>query len=70
MAIEPLISEKELALLTGRSVDTIQKDRLRGFGPPYFKIGRLVRYRPSAVQAWLDAQSRRSTTDPGDGGGP
>ncbi|SNQ47089.1 Excisionase (modular protein) [Frankia canadensis] len=25
-------------------------------GPPYAKLGRLVRYRPSDVRAWLDQQ--------------
>jgi predicted DNA-binding transcriptional regulator AlpA len=63
--LENLLSENEIAQIFGRSVPTLQKDRLRGNGPPYLKIGRLVRYRPSAVQAWLDEHTRQSTSDPG-----
>ncbi len=40
----------------------IQKMRVRGEGPVYRKIGRLVRYRPEDVQAWLDAQATNSTS--------
>jgi predicted DNA-binding transcriptional regulator AlpA len=64
--LEPLIDEAEVSKAIRRSIPTLQKDRLRGNGPPFIKIGRLVRYSPSAVQAWLDDQVRRSTTDPGE----
>lgn len=66
VALENLLSENEISKLFGRSIPTLQKDRLRGNGPPFIKIGRLVRYSPSAVQAWLDDQVRRSTSDPGE----
>jgi predicted DNA-binding transcriptional regulator AlpA len=66
VALENLLSENEISQLFGRSIPTLQKDRLRGNGPPFIKIGRLVRYSPSAVQAWLDDQVRRSTSDPGE----
>ncbi len=64
--LENLLSENEISQIFGRSIPTLQKDRLRGNGPPFIKIGRLVRYSPSAVQAWLDDQVRRSTSDPGE----
>ena len=64
--LENLLSENEISQIFGRSIPTLQKDRLRGNGPPFIKIGRLVRYSPSAVQAWLDDQVRRSTADPGE----
>jgi hypothetical protein len=35
---------------------TLNAWRLRRQGPPYFCVGRLVRYEPSAVRAWLDAR--------------
>ncbi len=31
--------------------------RSRGTGPPYVKVGRLVRYRASDVEAWLQEQA-------------
>jgi predicted DNA-binding transcriptional regulator AlpA len=51
MPIEPLLTEAQVSELTGRCVPTLQKDRLRGTGPRYVKIGRLVRYRPEDVRA-------------------
>ena len=44
---------------------TIEVWRLKGEGPTYTKIGRLVRYRREDVQEWLDSRVRRSTSDPG-----
>jgi predicted DNA-binding transcriptional regulator AlpA len=61
--LEALLDEKEISRLTGRAIPTLQKDRLNGEGPPFVKIGRHVRYQPSAVQAWLDKNTRKSTSD-------
>jgi predicted DNA-binding transcriptional regulator AlpA len=61
--LEPLLDETEISKLLGRSVATLQKDRLRGNGPPFIKVGRLVRYRPSGVRAWLDERIRQSTSE-------
>jgi hypothetical protein len=41
-AIDPLLSDREVATLVGRARPTLQKDRLRGDGIPFVKIGRLV----------------------------
>jgi hypothetical protein len=61
---EPLLDEIEISKIFGRAVPTLQKDRLKGLGPPFVKIGRLVRYRPSAVRvggsdAAVNLRSRR-----------
>jgi predicted DNA-binding transcriptional regulator AlpA len=61
--LEALLDEKEISGLTGRAIPTLQKDHLNGEGPPFVKIGRHVRYQPSAVQAWLDKNTRKSTSD-------
>jgi hypothetical protein len=61
-----LLSERELSRVINRSKYTLQKDRLRGEGVPFVKIGRLVRYRPSDVQTWLaNRPTFRSTSDIG-----
>jgi predicted DNA-binding transcriptional regulator AlpA len=64
--LETLLDEAEVSKVIGRSVPTLQKDRVQGSGPPYIKFGRQVRYRPSDVQAWLDERIRQSTSDQGD----
>ena len=37
----------------GRPVGTLYQWRVRGEGPPAFKIGRHVRFDPDRVRAWL-----------------
>jgi predicted DNA-binding transcriptional regulator AlpA len=62
-----LISDREAANLLALSVKTIRNWRLSGYGPPHFKIGRLVRYRMTDIKTWLKTRERASTSDRGDG---
>ncbi len=41
---------------------TLQRWRLEGVGPKFLKLGRLVRYRQSDLDRWVDAQLRTSTS--------
>jgi hypothetical protein len=50
-----LLTEKQAALRLGCSVALLRKWRLLGKGPPYMKIGRLVRYSEGDLVAFLDA---------------
>jgi hypothetical protein len=62
--LDPLLSEIDVARITGRARSTLQKDRVSGAGIPFVRIGRLVRYRPADVAAYLDALPRcRSTAE-------
>jgi predicted DNA-binding transcriptional regulator AlpA len=61
--LEPLLDEVQVAKLIGRGVATLQKDRVRGTGPRFSKMGRLVRYRPADVDDWISARARHSTSD-------
>jgi hypothetical protein len=66
ISIDPLLTVAQVSNIIGRSVHTLEKDRLDGGGPPYVKMGRLVRYRPADVRAYLAKRVRRSTADPGE----
>jgi hypothetical protein len=55
----------EVAFLTGKSLRTLEAERLRGGGILFLKCGRAVRYRRRDVTAWIAARLRRSTSDPG-----
>ena len=46
-----------VAHLTGQAVITVQQQRGRGEGPPFFRIGRSVRYRLGDVLAYRDANT-------------
>jgi predicted DNA-binding transcriptional regulator AlpA len=52
-APEALLTDREVAGITRRKRSTLQKDRMRGDGIPFIRLGRLVRYRASAVDAWI-----------------
>lgn len=43
------LTEKEVAKMTGRAVQTLRNDRAKRQGLPYYKFGRSVRYRADNV---------------------
>lgn len=47
---------KDLAARLGVSEQAVRHHRMRGYGPPSFSVGRLVRYRLADVEAWEAAQ--------------
>ena len=49
--------EKRLCALLGISSVTATKWRAKAKGPPFIKVGRLVRYRHTDVDAWLRANT-------------
>jgi predicted DNA-binding transcriptional regulator AlpA len=50
----------------GLSPSTLEKFRLTGNGPPYLKAGpKIVVYRQEDLDAWLEGNRRRSTSDNG-----
>lgn len=54
MDLPNFINEEKLSDLTGKSISTLQQDRWRGIGVPYYKIGGSVRYSKTDVQNYLD----------------
>jgi excisionase family DNA binding protein len=55
-AVEDLVSPKEIARRLDVPVGTLEYWRQVGEGPRYFKVGRLVKYRPEDVHAWLESR--------------
>ncbi len=60
-----LLDQAELACYLRRSEAWCERMRWTGAGPKFVKVGRKPFYRLSDVEAWLDAQTRASTSDPG-----
>lgn len=42
------------------TADRLEKLAVKREGPPFSKLGRYVYYRPSELQAWLDAEWTRN----------
>jgi len=59
---ERLINEIEAAELLCQSVRTIQKWRVTGYRPQFYKIGRSVRYRWREIVEWIDDRRRSHTS--------
>ena len=56
-APEKMMTLADLSELLGVPVGTLYGWRYRGEGPPGDRIGRHVRYRRSAVDAWIESQA-------------
>jgi excisionase family DNA binding protein len=62
---EPFVDTGAIARRLGVSVSYLDKMRLTGDGPPFYKFGRSVRYRISEVDEWAEQRRRISTSDAG-----
>jgi excisionase family DNA binding protein len=50
------VSQKDAAVLLGISKRTLENYRVRDVGgPPFHRIGGLVRYKVADLRAWIDA---------------
>lgn len=59
------IRTRDAARYVGLSHRTLEKLRVTGAGPEYFKMGRAVVYAISELEAWLARNRRCSTSDTG-----
>jgi predicted DNA-binding transcriptional regulator AlpA len=58
LAAGNLLTDTEVAVLCGCAVATLRNMRWRGEGPRFVKLGgRMVRYRPADVQAFMDGKA-------------
>ncbi len=64
---ENLLNEKQAAKVLTVGTRVLQSWRVRGFGPTFLKLGRLIRYKQSAIDSWIEGQVRQSTSDKGEG---
>ncbi|SIN99056.1 DNA binding domain-containing protein, excisionase family [Rhodovulum sp. ES.010] len=56
------ITETEAADYLCQSVRTLQKWRVSGAGPAFYKAGRSVRYRRADLRDWAEARRRQHTS--------
>jgi hypothetical protein len=62
---ERLLNEAEAAEWLGLEPATLRRWRWAGTGPTFRKIGFAVRYTPDDLRTFIEAATRRSTSDPG-----
>jgi predicted DNA-binding transcriptional regulator AlpA len=54
--MDALLTPKEVSELLSVPIATLYSWRYRGFGPPSFHIGRLLRYPADELSAWIEEQ--------------
>lgn len=55
---DTLMNTEDAAKYVGCTVDHLARLRMKRQGPAFFKHGALVRYRKSAIDAWITANTR------------
>ena len=60
---DELLNTDDVANYTGLSPVTLRKWRMTGTGPRFLRLGRAVRYRKAAVDAFLVGREFATTTE-------
>ncbi len=60
---ERQLPPKEAAVVIAMSESWLAKARVTGVGPPYSKVGRSIRYSPTALARWLKSREHSSTSE-------
>ena len=55
-----LLNEREAGRVIGVSGAGMRGWRAKGFGPPFLRIGRLIRYDPDALRKWIQERAEAS----------
>jgi hypothetical protein len=58
----------DAATYVGLSPRTLEKFRVHGGGPPFYKVGRACLYAIAELIAWAEARRCRSTSEAGSAG--
>lgn len=59
---QEVMTTAEAAAFLQCSIQHLEISRVRGDGPPFSRLGRLVRYRKSALLRWLEKNEVTSTS--------
>ncbi|WP_338042801.1 helix-turn-helix domain-containing protein [Octadecabacter arcticus] len=60
--LDGFIDETKAADFLCQSIRTLQKWRVSGFGPQFYKPGRSVRYRRRDLSDWAETRMRKNTS--------
>jgi excisionase family DNA binding protein len=64
MAVEQeYLNTREVAKILAVSPRTIEKWRVTGEGPRFYRLGRVPRYSRDDIRSWVESRGYRSTTE-------
>jgi hypothetical protein len=61
--MQTLLTQRDAATILRLSQRTLERLRVSGLGPKFLKAGKAVRYQPAALERWVAAQERGSTSE-------
>jgi hypothetical protein len=61
--VSEILSTEQYAELTRRKPQSIRRERMRGDGPPYFRIGRRVFYRCIDIERFFESRTVNNTAE-------
>jgi predicted DNA-binding transcriptional regulator AlpA len=61
--MQTILDQKRVASLLGISTRTLERYRVSGTGPRYVKLGKLVRYLKTDIDAWIQQNLSGSTSE-------
>jgi hypothetical protein len=56
--LQPLLDSNKVARVLGIEVETLGSWRRKGYGPPWYRTGKNVRYTETDLRIWMKAQAR------------
>lgn len=62
--LKPLLTAQDVATLLAISPRNLEYLIAKGDAPPHFMVGRLRRWRPADVQAWISARAHQTPQQP------
>ena len=60
--LPPVLTADDVAKLLGLAKETLNVWRVRGDGPEYIKVGRLVRYKRDAILDYVEGRVKKHTS--------
>ena len=60
--LPPVLTADDVAKLLGIAKETLNVWRVRGDGPEYIKVGRLVRYKRDAILDYVEGRVKKHTS--------
>ena len=63
VAADDFLTVREAAVFLRTSKSYLDKSRLTGDGPPFFRIGRKILYGRRILQRWIEQRQYRSTSE-------
>jgi len=57
-SLEPLLTPSRVARILGIEVETLAAWRRKEYGPPWYRIGKKIRYSEAEILSWMSTRAQ------------